>query len=54
MPPEITQLTGIGIGGLAVLLFYKLAATHIDSNTEAIKDLSETIRIIKELLKNKL
>lgn len=49
---EITQLTGTGIGALAVLLFYKLAASHIKNNTIAIRELSQLIRELKPFLIN--
>lgn len=50
--PDYLNITGVGIGALAVILFYKLAATHIRNNTEAIKNLSTIINELKIVIRN--
>ena len=47
-----SQLTGVGVAGLAVVLFFRLAANHLGHNTSAINELKEVIKELKEWLQN--
>lgn len=44
---DFAQFANLGVAGLAVWLFYKIASNHIDHNTQAIKELKEVLTEIK-------
>ena len=55
--PDITQITQLGIGGLAVFFFYRLLSNHlahltraVNKNTEVLGILTEIINEIKQIL----
>lgn len=52
MEIDLANLTGVGVAGLSVYLFWKLAANHITHNTEAIEKLSKAIDLLTQWLKN--
>lgn len=52
MIPDIAQLGQLGLGGMAIWLFYRLASNHIEHNTQAINELKEVIKELKEFLLN--
>ena len=40
---ELTQIGQLGIAGLAVFLFYKISANHLDHNTAMMGELRDAI-----------
>ncbi len=46
----ITDITGIGVAVVSVILFYKLARNQIKSNTCALKELTGMIRDLKVVI----
>ena len=48
---DFTQFANLGVAGLAVWLFYKMASNHIDHNTSAIKELKEVMQELKEIIR---
>ena len=47
---ELTQIGQLGVAGLAVYLFWRLASNHIDHNTKVIGDLKDAISKNTEFL----
>ncbi len=47
---DITQITGVGLGAMAIILFYKLSARQIKNNTDALNILAQLVRELKELI----
>ena len=41
---DISSLGQLGVAGLAVFLFYKLGANHLNHNTKVLEELRDAIR----------
>lgn len=52
MPPEMSNLSGVGVAGLAIFLMYKLTSNHLVHLTKAIGDLTGAVKDLKEFLIN--
>ena len=52
MPPELSNLTGVGVAALAVFLLYKLASNHVEHNTRTLGELRDAINKLVEYLEN--
>ena len=50
MPSDLSNLTGVGVAAIAVILFYKLSANHIKHNTEVLGELRDAITKLLEFL----
>ena len=50
--PDFANISGVGIGALAVFLFFILASRHIEKNTGAIHKLAEAIKDLEIFLKH--
>ena len=51
--PDLTNVTGVGIAGLAVWLMWKLATNHLHHNTMAIQELRDMIQKLISYLEGK-
>lgn len=47
---ELTNLTGVGLGALAVILLWRMASDHIHRNTKALNELSQAIRDLENVI----
>jgi len=50
--PDLASIAQFGVAGLAVFLFYRLAANHIDHNSKVLGELTEAITSLKEFMQN--
>lgn len=48
--PEITQFSGVAVGGLAVFLSFKFINSQMRAHTDTLKELIELIREIKGVI----
>ena len=48
---SLSNLTGVGVAGLAVFLMWKLVANHLKHNTKAIQELTLVIKELREFIK---
>lgn len=49
---DVGTVAQFGVAGLAVYLFYKLAANHLSHNTVVVGELRDAIRELTNYLKN--
>ena len=47
----LVQFGGIGLGAMALWMFWKLASNHINHNTQVLQQLVDVIRELKEYLR---
>ena len=47
---ELTNLSGVGLGALAVILLWRMASEHIHRNTRALGELTQAIRDLENVI----
>lgn len=48
----LSDMSGVAVGALAVLLFYKLSVSHIRNQTQVLREMKEMLSVLIHIMQN--